>query len=148
MMNLVISKLISMFAGGSTRMIVIVALFTAALGWGFYGHMNSQRLQAEVNLYMSKAEHAVTLDEINKQTARSNEALLTSAIEQQNSFFAKLSDWSTENNRVILFKLQEQQNFNAQQYKQINHTIEQMDIQTCQGLVDALIAYPRMGDDK
>lgn len=130
----------------NAKTLILIALLGLAVAWGGYQQMRGDRLEVEVQLHKAATQNAVTIDEMNKRTSEANQQLLQGAIDKQNELFKQLSEISTENSRTILIELKGQQVTDMAQYKKISEKISSMQINSCQGLMDALIGFPKTTD--
>ncbi len=127
----------------NAKYIIIVALFGLVFMWAGYEKLRGDRLEVEVQMHKAAAENAVTIDEMNKRTADANRITLQTALDKQNELFKQLSELSTSNSRTILIELKGQQVTDMAQYKRISDKIASMQINSCQGLMEALIGFPQ-----
>ena len=130
----------------NAKTLILVALLGIAIAWGGYQQLRGERLEVEVQMYKAAAQNATTIDEMNKRTAEANRTMLQGAIDKQNELFKQLSEISNENSRTILIELKGQQVTDMAQYKKISDKISSMQINSCQGLMDALIGFPKTTD--
>lgn len=124
---------------------ILLAALAAALVWGGALMLTNDRLQVEIKMYQEQVSNAKTIDEMNKNTAIANQLVLQAVIDKQNQMFAGLSELSNENSNTILVRLKEQQAAQASQYSKVTQAINGIQIDTCQGLIDALIQFPSTG---
>lgn len=124
---------------------LLLALLAAALVWGGVNQLTNDRLVVEVLMYKEQVNAAKTIDEMNKGTAAANQLVLQTVVDKQNKMFTELFTLSNENSNIILLRLKEQQAANATQYNKVTQAISSIQIDSCQGLIDALIQFPTTG---
>lgn len=124
---------------------ILLALLLASIAYGSYQSMDNRRLQSVVEMYQSQVSHAVTLDEMNKATAQANQAMLQAAIDKQNEQFQQLWTMSEQNSNLIITRVREQGVITAGHFQRTTKAIDNLTVDSCQGLIDALIAFPKTG---
>lgn len=127
---------------GSKIYIAFVAVLAITAGWGYYEKDRGDGLEVQIALYVEQLSTARTIDEMNKQTARSNEIRLSEAIDKQNQMFKHLADVQQAQGERVLEQLNKNQVVTAAQYNKVSLAIEKIQIQSCEGMVDELIRFP------
>ena len=127
---------------GGKSLIAYSLVLALTAGWGYYEKDRADGLEEQVLLYKDQVASAKTIDEMNKQTARANEIVLSNAIAKQNEMFQKLAEMQTSQNQNVLDQLNKSQNATAIQYNKVASAIGKIQIQSCEGMVDELISFP------
>lgn len=124
------------------KALIFGVILVASLGANLYQHQQLQAQQLKLELCQQDSKSARIIDDMNRQTSAANQLVLQNAIDKQNAMFTKLYEMNNTNNNAILVSIKSQQATTASQYAQISKSIESINIDTCQGLVDALITFP------
>lgn len=127
---------------GSKLYIAFAVILAATAGWGYYQKDRADGLEAQIALYKDQVADAKVIDEMNKQTARSNEMKLSAAIDKQNEMFQKLAEIQQAQGEHVLEQLNKNQAATAAQYNKVSLAIGKIQIQSCEGMVDELIRFP------
>lgn len=127
---------------GSKIYIAFAIVLAATAGWGYYEKDRADGLEAQIALYKDQVANAKIIDEMNKQTARSNELRLSDAIAKQNEMFKKLADMQQTQSEHVLEQLNKSQATTAAQYNKVSLAIGKIQIQSCEGMVEELIKFP------
>lgn len=137
-----ILSLVTESLGGKKIYIAFIVALIAAAGYGYYQKERADGLEANIALYKEQLQSAKTIDEMNKQTARANEAQLSAALEKQNQMFDKLAALQNEQSQKVLDRLNQSQAATSTQYNKVAQAIGKIQIQSCEGMVDELISFP------
>lgn len=124
---------------------ILLAALAAALIWAGALQLTNDRLQVQVEMYKEQAATAKTIDEMNKNTAAANQLILQAAIDKQNKMFIDIANSSSAASNLILVKLKEQQATTNAQYAKVTQAINEVQLDSCQALMDALIEFPHTG---
>lgn len=127
---------------GSRLYIAFAVVLAATAGWGYYEKDRADGLEAQIELFKGQLADAKTIDEMNKSTARANELQLTTALDRQNEMFKQLAKGQEEQANRVLARIDKSQAATYTQYNNVTSAISQIQIQSCEGMVDELIRFP------